>query len=68
MENLKDITYPDLIDQLAEHTSRYVKMIAGNLSTEEFEKTKQMIEAIIKEIKNRPAAEVKDHETESNHK
>jgi len=53
MHNLKLLKFDELIDLLAEHTSRYTKMVKSKISDQEFDNCKRRIKDIQLEIETR---------------
>jgi len=53
MHNLKLLKFDELIDLLAEQTSRYTKMVKSKRSEEEFQNCKRGIKELQSEIETR---------------
>ncbi|MFI5129924.1 MAG: hypothetical protein ACHQFX_08045 [Chitinophagales bacterium] len=53
MENLKLVSIPELIDLLAQQTALYTKMLSSGANHDDFEKCKDKIKQLQKEIELR---------------
>jgi hypothetical protein len=53
MENLQTLEMSELLDMLAEHTTRYTQMMSDGTTKEEYESCKTLISAIQEEILRR---------------
>ena len=53
MNNLSQFEFSDLLDMLSLYTYRYMKMLAGGSSREDFTKCRKIVAAIQIEIKQR---------------
>ena len=59
LENLKEISYPELIDRLAESTNLYLRLMSEGIHSDEYYEARYRMEQLIREIRSRTNKPVK---------